>query len=651
MKRWINHEISTELTIALGRLNWQLRKVFAMIGIVLMLGGLIPQAPRALAEPIVSPSDETVVSTPEKPDYPITTDSSAGTADIEIRSEIESMRTENTKTFLKVDGTYVLAVYGDVIHYQDNGEWIDIDNSLTYDSKNSVYSTKSNAFQVQFPETITSRNKMQIAMAEYAIRWSVQGIANRQILFESSKTASENRLDLPNLNQEIVYQDVQKGVDIEYIVSGRQVKENIILSNYISEFSISFEYEIENLELKLVEGQYVFINSMGDVVFSFTDLYAMDATGDILDELNIQVIKVDANRYLVTLSADNQWLKSAAYPVTIDPTISLTTSTQIYDTYLRSDTSTNYHTATTFYCNTGVPMPSNPGQLAYLNFVVPSYLKDFLVTNASLQLTRYSGTGKVYLHELPSYQTLSSLTWANRPTASTQLIDHGNIGLTSANNTFDITASVRKWNQQGLTNMPGFQLKSDGGILRFRSMQSSTNKPLITINFVDPNGIKDYWTYNSQDISHAGTGYISDYTQKLIVVRNDLSFSTDLQSFGVSFAFSNQQVVSSTPNIGYGNGWNTNYNLRLSFDASSNLDFTTDYTGNRVYYHSTSCDDRFVSNSYVGYVCYVSEDGSGNILVKLYSSGGLIQTYIMTSEDIKYLFTDNYLAQITDTNR
>ncbi len=130
-------------------------------------------------------------------------------------------------------------------------------------------------------------------------------------------------------------------------------------------------------------------------------------------------------------------------------------------------------------------------------------------------------------------------------------------------------------------------------------------RPVIEIGYVDPSGIKDYWTYSSQDVGRVGTGYISDYTGQLTFLRNDMDFTTDKQSLGVSFAFSN---ADKTTNIGYGNGWNINYNTTVDYDSYLDLYYTTDYTGNVVYYHPTTCSSQFESPYPYDDTCYISED-------------------------------------------
>ncbi|MCK7486538.1 MAG: hypothetical protein MZU97_14110 [Bacillus subtilis] len=183
-----------------------------------------------------------------------------------------------------------------------------------------------------------------------------------------------------------------------------------------------------------------------------------------------------------------------------------------------------------------------------MNFVVPSFLQNFDITYATLNVHSYSTTGydTLYLHELQNYLKFITLVWTTTRTVGTQLIDYAEIESGYDYYHLDITSSVDKWNKLNYTSMPGFELKSDGQLLKFCSTESSTYKPGTEIGFMDSNGIKDYWTYSSQEIGNAGTGFISDFTQELIIVRNDFSFETDLQSLGVSFAYNNNMSMSST---------------------------------------------------------------------------------------------------------
>jgi len=136
--------------------NVKLRKVIIVIMICMMFAGSVLPNKRVHAYSVEEPlSEET--SEQEQDDkqvkYKTTTDPDFDISEVEILAEVIDQRTADTKTFLKADGSYVAVLYGDVVHYLDNGKYIDIDNSLVYNESSQSYSTKANSFKVEFPET------------------------------------------------------------------------------------------------------------------------------------------------------------------------------------------------------------------------------------------------------------------------------------------------------------------------------------------------------------------------------------------------------------------------------------------------------------------------------------------------------------------
>ncbi len=655
MKKWLKHDVSNDFFLALAGLNWKMRKVFAIVCLIAILGSLLPNIQNTYAYSIPEDSKDVDEDLIDKDKYPTTTDDDFDVNQVELLGEIESMRTENTKTFQRVDGSYVVAMYSDTVHYQKDGKWENINNSLKYDTSDDSYSNLANKFSMKFPKNLDENKSIKLTMRDYSISWSISGISKSSIQLDESDLKSRNMKELTGINQEIFYGDVLDGVDIQYVLTGTKLKENIILQRYIKDFSMSFEYETKNLNLIFQEGQYLFVNDIGDTVFDLTDLYAVDSNGDISNAVSMKVINVNNGRYIITLSVDDYWLSKAKYPVTIDPSISSKVdNVSISDTYLKHtwlNVNSKYPTSTIISCNDGKPTLLSAAYLGYINFVVPSFLKNFDITYATLNLTSYSttGYGTLYLHELQNYLYLSTLGWDTTRTVDSIIIDYAEIEGGNRTYKLDITSSVDKWNKLNYTYMPGFELKSDGEILKLYSTEYTTYKPTIEIGFMDSNGIKDYWTYTSHEVGNAGTGFISDFTQELNIVREDISFQTDLQSLGVSFAYNNNVSMSQNPNVGYGNGWNINFNMTLHVGEASASYYTKDYTGNRSYFSLSTCDSRMDDGDYDSYSCYVSEDGTGDNVVKhLDEYGQQDQIFLLSKDNTKYVFVNNYLDNISN---
>jgi len=56
-----------------------------------------------------------------------------------IVEEDTSKRGEFEKHFYCTDGSFVAVSYPEAIHYEDGNEWVDVDNTLTYNSTLNKY--------------------------------------------------------------------------------------------------------------------------------------------------------------------------------------------------------------------------------------------------------------------------------------------------------------------------------------------------------------------------------------------------------------------------------------------------------------------------------------------------------------------------------
>lgn len=73
--------------------------------------------------------------------------------------EINSLRTSNSKTYLKENGMYETEYYGEKIHYKDKDEWKKIDNSLSL-KDNNRYHNNSNKYNISFPNKLNKNNEV-----------------------------------------------------------------------------------------------------------------------------------------------------------------------------------------------------------------------------------------------------------------------------------------------------------------------------------------------------------------------------------------------------------------------------------------------------------------------------------------------------------
>ncbi|QVK19278.1 DNRLRE domain-containing protein [Mycoplasmatota bacterium] len=564
---------------------------------------------------------------------------------VPIDFELTENRTEYEKYFRKIDGTYEVAIYNQPVHYFKNGKWEDIDNRLN-ENKDEL-ETKANKFKLKFPKKLDDNKKIKLKMDDYSIDWKVLGIDGSDAQYEHNKIKSNDKRELTNINQTIKYRNIQNNVDIEYLVNGSNIKENIVLNEYISDFSISFEYKLSNLKIiQNDEEQVLFVNENNDIIFTFDELYMFDINENISFDINYDIKKTGDNAYLVTITPDNNWMLNASYPVVIDPTLkSDTTSMLIYDTYIsEANPSTNYSSSSEMKVSS---LSSADEYKGLLYFYIPSSIMDKVITYSHLTLTKKTATEGRQINLYKNLKTFSSssVTWNSwietlEPSYDTQVVDYHFV---DSNNKyiFDITRPVKEWQATGDNRTTGFtiadEMDDDEVLGSFNSVyqmgdSTLTNRPTITIGYEEPSGLKDYWTYTSQDMGMIGTSYISDYTGNLTFVRNDFSLNNEFMSLSLSFFYSN---YTRNEDIGYGAGWRTSYSMQVLKDSVSNKYYLLKPDGDKVFYMNENCEQ--VSSA--TYSCdAISEDGSRMLMERNIYNGSNLDFQITTKSDIEYNF-------------
>ena len=111
---------------------------------------------------------------------PITDDSAFAQKEItaEIVCEVEENRTEYTKEYLLDNGMQMAVVYPSAVHYQENGEWVEIDNSLCASMADNgmIYSNRSGVWTVSFPQTANDAHPVVVEKDGYTLSFRLTGV-------------------------------------------------------------------------------------------------------------------------------------------------------------------------------------------------------------------------------------------------------------------------------------------------------------------------------------------------------------------------------------------------------------------------------------------------------------------------------------------
>ena len=473
-----------------------------------------------------------------------------------IVSEVTEMREESVKYFLCDDGSYIAATYAAPVHYNENGVWKEIDNTLTPSSKSgeTVYSTKG-GLNVTVPSELGSGKRFTATNGGYTISFGVKSIdnslsaqakvvetdalpsvvkmnstaeisdekvtalsmaQNAETLTEKQKVEKFNneQMTVDKQSGAVVYKGFDQQSDLEYIVTSNSLKENIVVYKPQDEYVYSFDLDSDGLiPIEQPNGSIILVESEDseEAVFTLDAPYMYDANGAESYDIELS-IKENGDEYVVTVEADSTWLNNSEreFPVVIDPTWSAPNSS-IQDVYVINGTFANSPRS-----NSEIRAGRN------LTNIVRSYIKLSMPTNLptgyvlkhstlTFKKQNYFKTSKdidvrAYDCKDAASWSTSSISWNNQP------FSNSNNGYLNSNPellssvaaksdldsySFSITKAVQRWLNGEINN--GIMLASSDESTKtqvdFYSTRTSAseNRPGFVISYQPPHVARQVW--------------------------------------------------------------------------------------------------------------------------------------------------------------
>lgn len=428
-------------------------------------------------------------------------------------TEIVGMRSAYEKNYLNADGTITAVINSNPIHFYQDEKWNDIDNTLRLVSgsnSNLYYQNTQNSMKVKFAEEL--RAEQDLVVIEYdnsKISWQpiIQNNSSVNAKAEilemddiKAKSESANHMALDardKLTSKLIYNDVYEFVDFEFTVCSDSVKENIILHQPSELPKLQYLITAEDMSVKILDNNGIcFLNKSQESVFTIPPMYMFDsgdATSycyDIKYELNDT-----ESGYLLTIIPDGEWLfdENRVYPITIDPTITISKS-NISDTTIYSGLPNNNY-GSTGYLVVGDHGTTYGEGKALLSFPITSLPAVESITSATLNIRE--GSGKTNSTPILGYclgwgWSESTATWnnVNRSTQNGFCFSYSVIN--NAWNYIDITQAVQWWYNHshtqantGILNL-GLVISSQSPTLsskHFCSSENASYAPSISITY------------------------------------------------------------------------------------------------------------------------------------------------------------------------
>ena len=275
--------------------------------------------------------------------------------------EVKENRTLSEKTFRLEDGTFYIAHYNTEIHEEDeNGNLVDIDNRLYI--KGNEISTENGRYS--FPvKTSDSSSLFNLSDKDYGVSFALNGasenvtgeITNQETEFDKDADRLEVLTTLDNIKSSVLYKDILPYTDVQYVVYGRNVKENIIIKERANqpEYVYSFVLSPENLVPVLCDdGRIDLVDPGTEETVCFLPAPAMwDSAGEFSDAVFYELLPQENGTYVLNVTADAQWIndESRVFPVTVDPPV-YSSSSDVLDTCVNSSSpSASFLSSPTLY--------------------------------------------------------------------------------------------------------------------------------------------------------------------------------------------------------------------------------------------------------------------------------------------------------------
>ena len=190
-----------------------------------------------------------------------------------IVEEDMSKRGESYKEYILNNGLRLATVYPSAIHYEKDGEWKEIDNTLiaVISNGNAIYTNTAGKWNVRFPQNLSGNSMIGITKDGYTFRFGMAGelrstggvvVASadqaagnigtdtltvtaaqatsaqiQEVDLSAALAAAEyQETVLSNLHSRLSYANVYPNTNVVYDLQGNQLKESIILQKYDESF-------------------------------------------------------------------------------------------------------------------------------------------------------------------------------------------------------------------------------------------------------------------------------------------------------------------------------------------------------------------------------------------------------------------------------
>ena len=496
--------------------------------------------------------------------------------------EIVAKRTETTKHFRMPDGMILAADYAMPVHYEKDGTWTDIDNTLNPSEGEYV---SQNDVTIRFAENGNTHKLVELHKDDYNVRFGLSSSAKSSVGTVVNPGNNNDKTHLIKLVSGVYYPEVLDHVDLEYQLIGTRIKENIIIKEPLESYTFAFDLKLQNLSAELQEDGGIALKDGEDILWFMPAPFAYDADGtETTDVFYTLAQKGNSDNYTLTVTLSSEWVQSAKFPVVIDPNILKQGSAGIASFVgTRAGVNSYYLSGETDTIDVTVKPLSEIG--------VPSRA---LISKAELIFpikTAPQANVTVGAREIVNGEVNSALA------------SKADVSSISTFMKLDVTALAKDWHESGVRSVRLSQTQYTAGSCEMSVYDLSADysyRPKVQIFYYDSVGLEEYFTYSEFDLSSASL-FVKHATGQATAVVSCLTPTKPLSIVTVSAVYNTDIAEEYDPEQYFyglpGNGW-----------SFSNYEYLVYKSGSYIYLDGDGTAHYFTGDGSGG---YYDEDGLG----------------------------------------
>ncbi len=250
-------------------------------------------------------------------------------------------------------------------------------------------------------------------------------------------------------------------IEYEYSAESDGLKENIIINEPTEVNPFEFLLSIDNCYAKLNEsGAVMLYDNETDEEIGYlpapcvTDAASEETKSEGYSESVYYTLEeTSEGEYILTLTVTEEYLndEDRVYPVTIDPSVSLTGSSTVYDTYVMSNgyASYNFYTSSVMVMRCGYSSKMSSLSRTYVQFsdIAEHYFRESCnrATFNFYESSAWTPYPTITIERVTGSWSPSSITWNNKPSSTSCSAGTSAVTSTSSFHSINVTKLVSQW--------------------------------------------------------------------------------------------------------------------------------------------------------------------------------------------------------------